>query len=105
MNYFLRFWHTIKNYIFLQYTTRYSNTNPFFRSFDLEDSDFCNTDYVEIHENDPSGPLIGKYCGNRIPSNVTTAHKLWIKFRSDDFGTSAGFLAYYSIGKFLTMLK
>nr|XP_042896535.1 cubilin [Parasteatoda tepidariorum] len=68
-----------------------------FEVFSIEDSDYCNNDYVEIHENDAAGPLIGKYCGHRIPSNVTAARKLWIKFRSDDIGTDSGFLANYEL--------
>lgn len=68
-----------------------------FQSFHLENNDYCNTDYLEIHEDDPAGRLIGKYCGDNIPSNVTSASKLWIKFRSDDIGTAPGFMAHYEI--------
>ncbi|KFM76021.1 Cubilin, partial [Stegodyphus mimosarum] len=67
-----------------------------FTGFALENSEYCNKDYVEIHKNDASGPMIGRYCGSEIPSNLTAAHKLWIKFRSDDIGTSNGFSAQYS---------
>ncbi|GFT97045.1 cubilin, partial [Nephila pilipes] len=68
-----------------------------FQDFNLEDSEYCNRDYVEIHENNESGKFIGRYCGNRIPNNLTDAPKLWIKFRTDDVGMEKGFLAHFEL--------
>ncbi|GFT93178.1 cubilin [Trichonephila clavipes] len=71
-----------------------------FQDFNLEDSEFCNKDYVEIHENDESGKFIGRYCGNRVPANLTDAPKLWIKFRTDDVEMQKGFLAHFELRKY-----
>lgn len=70
-----------------------------FTMFDLEASDHCNKDYIEIRSDDVNGPLIGRYCGNSIPTNITMAMKYWIKFRSDREGTAGGFVASYNIGR------
>lgn len=69
-----------------------------FSQFDLESSPNCNNDYVEIHENGPTGPLLGHYCGSTIPSNVTHGEKLWVKFRSNEQDTATGFVAFYTLG-------
>ena len=68
-----------------------------FLQFDLEDSDNCNRDYVEIHRDSAEGPVLGHFCGNAIPANVTTAEKLWIKFNSDSTNTAGGFIAQYNL--------
>lgn len=68
-----------------------------FRMFDLEESDYCNMDYLEVRESGLHGRYIGRYCGNQIPGNVTVADKLWIKFRSDSQGTHPGFMASYAL--------
>ncbi|XP_063226608.1 cubilin [Bacillus rossius redtenbacheri] len=66
-----------------------------FRVFDIESS--CTDDYLEIRENDGMGHIIGIYCGSMLPSNLTASHRLWIKFRSSEFGTAGGFIADYSM--------
>ncbi|XP_054159895.1 LOW QUALITY PROTEIN: cubilin-like [Oppia nitens] len=69
-----------------------------FITFNIEESDYCNTDYLELRENDSSGPLLGRYCGQQIPSlNFTSTHILWVKFRSDQSGTAPGFQASYAL--------
>ena len=69
-----------------------------FRMFNLQETEFCNGDYVEIRVNDGGGELLGHYCGsNSLPSNITAANKLWIKFRSDADTTATGFIADYSL--------
>lgn len=68
-----------------------------FRIFDLQESDFCNGDYLEIRSQNASGPLLGHYCGSQIPANITAANKLWIKFRSDEEATAAGFILDYTL--------
>ena len=68
-----------------------------FTLFELEAGDYCNEDYVEVRKDSAIGPLIGVYCGSDIPSNVTAAAKLWVKFRSTGAGTAKGFVADYSL--------
>ncbi|XP_026326618.1 cubilin homolog [Hyposmocoma kahamanoa] len=66
-----------------------------FEEFDLEDSENCNEDYLEVRENDGVGRLVGLYCGKNIPSNTTAASKLYIKFHSDSQDAGRGFLLHY----------
>ncbi|CAG9792216.1 unnamed protein product [Diatraea saccharalis] len=66
-----------------------------FENFKLQYSENCNQDYVEVRENDSGGPLLGLYCGNDIPTNTTSAAKLYIKFHSDDQATNTGFMINY----------
>ncbi|CAG2107294.1 unnamed protein product, partial [Medioppia subpectinata] len=69
-----------------------------FISFNLEESEYCNTDYVELREQESSGPLLGRYCGRQVPAlNFTSTHILWVKFRSDQSGTAPGFQASYAL--------
>lgn len=70
-----------------------------FTQFNLEESEFCNEDYVEVRQSSSSGQLQGIYCGSNLPSNITVASSLWIKFRSDATGTGTGFSAYYTLSK------
>lgn len=71
-----------------------------FSMFNLQESEFCNADYLEIRVNNGGGELLGHYCGsNTLPSNITAANKLWVKFRSDGEGTAPGFIADYSLRK------
>ncbi|XP_047482510.1 LOW QUALITY PROTEIN: cubilin-like [Penaeus chinensis] len=69
-----------------------------FVEFDLENSQGCNTDYVEVHETDPAGPLLLHNCSTDLPASINAHDSLWIKFRSDEEGVGAkGFLASYSL--------
>ncbi|XP_059488336.1 cubilin-like isoform X2 [Neocloeon triangulifer] len=69
-----------------------------FSMFDLELSDGCNNDYLEIRQGTTGAdPLIGVYCGTNIPSDILISSKLWIKFKSDDQTVGGGFLAHYSL--------
>ena len=69
-----------------------------FESFQLESSENCNRDYVEIHEGSEEGRLLGLYCGSNLPTNITTGiGKLWVKFNSDTTGIANGFSAFYSL--------
>lgn len=70
-----------------------------FTQFNLEESEFCNDDYVEIREGSSSGQLQGVFCGSELPSNITISSSLWIKFRSDTTGSGPGFSAYYTLCK------
>jgi len=67
--------------------------------FQLEDHENCNYDYIEIHEGQLGGPLLGRFCGNDAPSNLTAYNGLWIKFRSDESSTGQGFVAQYTSGE------
>lgn len=69
-----------------------------FTKFDLQKSDSCNDDYVEIHQKSVSGPLIGVYCGTTIPKRIQSNTTLWVKFRSSTDGIAGGFSASYSLG-------
>ena len=92
--------------------------------YDIVETDGCNGDYVEIHENSEEGNTMGHYCGSAGSSAVNSmissasdanggsesdslrnatgialeAETLWIKFNSDQSGTSRGFVAYYYLG-------
>jgi len=50
-----------------------------FTRIDIHESDSCEHNYVEVRDGDSGGgsdltvsPLIGRYCGNRIPAPVTS---------------------------------
>ncbi|NP_445784.3 cubilin precursor [Rattus norvegicus] len=68
-----------------------------FLSFNLENSLNCNKDFVEIREGNATGHLIGRYCGNSLPGNYSSAegHSLWVRFVSDGSGTGMGFQARF----------
>jgi cubilin len=68
-----------------------------FSLFELETSEFCNEDYVELRKDSSVGPVIGVYCGTDIPSNITAAHNIWVRFQSSGTGTAPGFIADYSM--------
>lgn len=69
--------------------------------FDVEESESCNMDYLEVHSGSEEGPLLGHFCGSQVPGQVLEAERLWIKFNSDVSGSRSGFLAYYSLGEVL----
>lgn len=71
-----------------------------FLDFDLELSDFCNGDYLEIRRFSSSGPLLGdkRFCGSEKLPQVDVAYPgdIWIKFRSDEENVAKGFnLRFY----------
>ncbi|XP_049865550.1 cubilin homolog [Pectinophora gossypiella] len=66
-----------------------------FEQFDLEYSENCNEDYLEVRENNGAGRLLGVYCGTDIPTNTTAATKLFIKFHSGPENNGRGFLLHY----------
>ncbi|EFN62057.1 Tolloid-like protein 2 [Camponotus floridanus] len=68
-----------------------------FQSFEIENHDNCVYDYVEVrdgHDND--SPLIGVYCGYKIPPDIkSVGNKLLVKFVSDGSVQKAGFSATF----------
>lgn len=67
-------------------------------SFDMEESDGCNNDYLEIREDSERGPLIGVYCGKQVPPAVHSKGNIWMKFKSNDDVVGEGFMASYNYG-------
>ena len=72
-----------------------------FSAFNLEASDGtdCTTDYVEIREDDHYGNVLGRFCGQELPTNHTRGRALWVKFVSDGQNAGTGFTAQFSTGK------
>ncbi|XP_029168402.1 cubilin-like [Nylanderia fulva] len=66
-----------------------------FSEFDIESSENCDLDYLEIREDSGIGKLISISCGKDITA-ITASNKLWIKFKSDDSGTAKGFVGEYN---------
>lgn len=65
----------------------------------IDYSDNCADDYLEIREGGSIGKVLGVYCGNEPTRNVTSAEVIWIKFKSSNQGASTGFLAEFSYAK------
>lgn len=72
-----------------------------FSVFQLQGDAQCNNDFLEIREGNSTGPLVGRFCGNALPSNYTsvTGHILWVKFISDTSVSGVGFRAAFSHGE------
>ena len=69
-----------------------------FQTFNIESSEGCNRDYIEVHDKNEEGVLLLHTCGDTIPATSVTADtQLWVKFNSDGQGVSTGFTAYYSL--------
>lgn len=66
-----------------------------FERFDLEFSEGCNEDYVEVRETNGAGQILGVYCGSETPTNHTTASQIYIKFHSNSKTSGLGFLLHY----------
>ncbi|XP_070708966.1 cubilin [Pempheris klunzingeri] len=66
--------------------------------FHLQGDAGCHNDYLEIREESSTGPLVGRFCGNSLPTNYTSVigHILWVKFVSDALTSGAGFRATFS---------
>lgn len=77
----------------------------YFRVFDLEDSEDCGSDYVEIRELSNLTNLLGRFCGNRPPTNLTIAKSMYVKFKSDEDNEGTGFMAQFTTCKSLVHLS
>uniref|UniRef100_A0A3B4B214 CUB domain-containing protein n=1 Tax=Periophthalmus magnuspinnatus TaxID=409849 RepID=A0A3B4B214_9GOBI len=66
-----------------------------FSDLDIEFHSNCTWDYVEGNS---TGLLVGRFCGDSLPSNYTSVvgHVLWVKFVSDGAVSGAGFRATFS---------
>ena len=79
-----------------------------FDIFELEESEGCKYDYLEIREADPNtmrgyrGPILtGRLCGSTLPSTIQSAGNLvWLQFMSNDNATTVykGFKASFKPG-------
>ncbi|KAI1280397.1 Cubilin [Halotydeus destructor] len=71
-----------------------------FSDFNVEQSDNCTFDYVELRDGSQDGRFIGRYCGSDMPISDTVSTQsstLWVKFRSDSEGTGPGFEGHYEL--------
>ncbi|XP_031795774.1 cubilin [Sarcophilus harrisii] len=68
-----------------------------FITFQLEESEGCTKDYLEIREGNATGHLFGRYCGHSLSVEYKSiaGHVLWIKFASDGSGSGTGFQATF----------
>ncbi|CAK8682879.1 unnamed protein product [Clavelina lepadiformis] len=68
-----------------------------FSTFDLEAHTSCLYDNVRVYDGaDTSAPLIGTYCGNRVPTYImSSGNKMTIEYNTDDLSTGDGFTASY----------
>ncbi|XP_076459085.1 tolloid-like protein 1 [Babylonia areolata] len=68
-----------------------------FQSFEIENHDNCVYDFLEVRDGtDQTAPLIGRYCGYKIPDDIKSAgNHLYVKFVSDGSVQKAGFAAKF----------
>ncbi|OQV20099.1 Cubilin [Hypsibius exemplaris] len=70
--------------------------------FDIQKSDDCNDDYVELSDRaaDPRNPqILGRYCGHDTPNaTLSSSNRMRIRFRSNAAATAKGFNATWTIG-------
>lgn len=66
--------------------------------FEIENHDNCVYDYLEIRDgHDGASPLLGKFCGYKIPDDVqSSTNKMYIKFVSDGSVQKLGFSATFT---------
>ena len=72
----------------------------------IENHDQCVYDYLEVRDGPlKSSPLIGNYCGYKIPEDIkSTGRHLYVKFVSDGSVQKAGFSATFVKGGLLLLL-
>ncbi|XP_043205584.1 cubilin-like [Amphibalanus amphitrite] len=74
-----------------------------FHAFDLETTDNCNGDYLEIREARRTGPLLGHVCGSTAPTNISSNSTMYVRFHTNGAGTSSGFLAEFSLAHYMEL--
>ncbi|GFY70401.1 tolloid-like protein 1 [Trichonephila inaurata madagascariensis] len=68
-----------------------------FQSFDLEPEQDCAYDYVQVLDGFETSPSLGKFCGNKIPPDMTSSgFRMLIRFQSDDSISGKGFALVFS---------
>uniref|UniRef100_F7D8H4 Cubilin n=1 Tax=Ornithorhynchus anatinus TaxID=9258 RepID=F7D8H4_ORNAN len=69
-----------------------------FVMFQLEQSQDCHKDFLEIREGNATGHPVGRFCGGTLPRNYssTLGHILWLRFVSDGAVTGRGFQAAFA---------
>ncbi|XP_017020584.1 protein tolkin [Drosophila kikkawai] len=75
-----------------------SNVQLIFLTFDIESSENCTYDYVQVFSNmeDTSGPMYGQYCGNVLPQDIISmTNSLLVRFKTDGSVPMKGFSASY----------
>uniref|UniRef100_A0A1B0A8T7 Metalloendopeptidase n=1 Tax=Glossina pallidipes TaxID=7398 RepID=A0A1B0A8T7_GLOPL len=75
-----------------------SNVQLIFLTFDLETSENCTYDYVQVFSGmeDTSGPMYGQYCTNTLPQDIISiTDSLLVRFKTDGSITMKGFSASY----------
>lgn len=90
-----------KNNIECEWTIKASPGNEMEINIDMLDIDqteHCNGDYLEVREKDSAGKIIGVYCGTSIPPTLPRVNTYWLKFRSDNDGVGRGFRLEYNYG-------
>ncbi|NXY67496.1 CUBN protein, partial [Glareola pratincola] len=65
----------------------------FFHAFSLEDSIQCSRDFLEVRNgSDVQSPLLGRFCGNTVPSPIFPQnHIVYLRFKSDFSGAHDGY--------------
>ena len=58
-------------------------------------------DYVEMREGgDDESPLIGRYCGDTLPSeHVSSGNEIYVRFKTDHSVSGTGFRIRYDLSK------
>jgi cubilin len=88
-----------------QLTVSGNHVSLSFVYFELLESDHCNTDYLEIRQNNGTGKLLGTFCGNDLPTNISNVGSLWIYLKTSrmegDVSTisAKGFYAEYILSR------
>ena len=76
----------------------------YYERFEIEQSDSCLYDYLEIRDGQFGySPVIGRYCNFNVPHLPieSSGRFLWIKFKSDDLIELSGFRIIFEFRKIL----
>ncbi|KAH8359477.1 hypothetical protein KR093_006961, partial [Drosophila rubida] len=75
-----------------------SNVQLIFLTFDIESSENCTYDYVQVYSGmeDTSGPMYGQYCNYMRPTDIISmTDSLLVRFKTDSSVPMKGFSASY----------
>ena len=71
-----------------------------FIDFDLEESSFCNKDFVSVYDWKRKWKLAGRFCGRRYPEFVqSNGNRMLVRFTSNSNIQRTGFKAQYKAVK------